>query len=1816
MGRLNAIRLTEAIKERLIDFSLSHNYLKDPDLQNLCRRFWESSPEQGGLASRIWVEGSIPHLSSNLSLADLVESGHFTAKLAAHLEKRKVFTKEMKLHWHQWQSIVHSVEQENPAIIVSAGTGAGKTESFLLPILNQLSKEERSENGGCRAIILYPMNALVNDQVERVYNWLKGQTKLTLCHFTSETPEDFRAARSQRLPKYENCRFSTRAQARGLEDEDGKETRRGPVPDILITNYSMLEYMLCRPQDSVLFGPDLRAVVLDEAHLYTSTLAAEITILLRRLYQKCGTTALNVSQYATSATIGSGAPEELLEFAGEIFSKPPDRVFVIQGRRSSSTLPASEPPRAEPRPSDLLENAWHDETIVMSTEGKEDLRKDAVSCDELEPLLEKLVSPERVAEARRQSEEFPARLLRVLCYSPIVSRLEELVRERREWPLEKLAEGIWNEHSREAYEATTLLLNLCASARTELKDPPLLPHRLHYLLRPPEGISLCCSPDCPESSVPDLGRAYPHRQERCLTCESLCLALYRCTVCGEALLGADVTAGRLRNPIKFEADRFYSLSGEPNCVINVKKGLESGIGAKGLDCSKCTQCPGCGSESTSFRPVNSPTNLVLSILAETMLAELPALATQHEGTNRFLPAEGRRLLAFSDSRSEAAKLGPRLRHQHEVQLVRAAIVKMFHEHAADPEAQDYYLDEINSLQKKLDSGRVPQSLRAAEESKLEELKAQLSAISAGGSVASWAETLKRQPQIYQLLDDDSGDYHTAENWNQNQWDANARKVKNQAVFLLGRELFRVPRRSLVSVETLGCVEVTFPGLNSVEIPTSWLGSIPDPQARRTLETIWPDLLASLLDTVRYDSAVTLGSEEMDQAWQDADNVPGKWLTKNAFVGKKAVQRRRRFVADVFAKAGISDPEDFVEDFLVATFDTLKERAVEFDTGIREELTENKLPWLETTLREATSGELVDSLRIVFPELGLRKPLKLYTSPVTGHVWCRSVLGLAPDPGGEDLTSTSPAELNETPVLGRYRRDFLSDSPVFKMALWAEEHSAQLSPQQARRRQELFKRGIRNLLSATTTLELGIDIGGLSGAFLSNVPPGLANYLQRAGRVGRRADGSSIVVTCARNRPYDREVFNRVGDFLRKPLKRPLVLLGRERISQRHFQAWLMGRFFEQLYSPDHHAGAMRAFGNMGVFTGRVLPPRWDHAGSARPKLGDPKLPLEGNLRTPDWWTDCPDYGLVVPFQRWLQEVKDRIEEYSPIFERIFYATPLQSSEWSDLVQIAAETFLAGVNQWEQDFDSLLESWHGAEKRAHANSIRYQLRALFDLTVIEAFADARFLPRYGFPIGVHKLRVVDVDQQGRTREEDQYRLERPGLLALREYVPGSQLLVGGKLITSHGLLKHWSGANLDNALGLRGGAAHCKNGHFFYWIGDKDVCPQCQEKPNGQSTRLLFPGHGFTTAAWDPPRRSSNVERIGAVSTNTTGFATRTRGVSLEKDDFSGIPGVRAVYKEDSDILVYNNGEHGKGFAICTKCGYADSERKEGDRLPTRFETHIPLHQSRGKPCWAEGEDPVLRYQNLAAREPTDLLLLDLSGFLGHDAQQESLIHTLAIAFHLAGAKLLELDSRELGHMITKVDNSYGIILYDNVPGGAGHVLELLELGSKWLDQTEQLLYVSSEHDNRCDTACLDCILTFDAQGAFVDVDRGLSRRRALEVVRSLRGAAQREKATPDPFEHLEQEFRDLAPFLPTSTELGYEFFSTAGRGEGQVELAWPEIEVCFALQHQDEGIAAAEARGWKIFEEHQADELKQFLVDRFEQADISSDAGGVALSVR
>lgn len=248
-------------------------------------------------------------------------------------------------------------------------------------------------------------------------------------------------------------------------------------------------------------------------------------------------------------------------------------------------------------------------------------------------------------------------------------------------------------------------------------------------------------------------------------------------------------------------------------------------------------------------------------------------------------------------------------------------------------------------------------------------------------------------------------------------------------------------------------------------------------------------------------------------------------------------------------------------------------------------------------------------------------------------------------------------------------------------------------------------------------------------------------------------------------------------------------------------------------------------------------------------------------------------------------------------------------------------------------------------------------------------------------------------------------------------------------------------------------------------------------------------HGFSSAAWDPPKISTDVERVGQTEQTTITFVQRD-GVDIEEQNhFGGIDGLRAFYREDGELLVYNTGEYQKGFAICLKCGYADSEKYLGDgkiKLPHSFEQHAPLTSTKEERfCWGNQETPgVLRNHALAARQTTDILLLDFSSCLYHLANNAPLLWTLAQALEISGSKLLELDSRELGTLVVPAGergSGLGAVLYDNVPGGAGHVRELLAIGRQWLEEARNVMFVNEQHNETCETACLDCLLTFDAQ---------------------------------------------------------------------------------------------------------------------------------------
>ncbi|MDZ7619525.1 MAG: helicase-related protein, partial [Patescibacteria group bacterium] len=860
-------------------------------------------------------------------------------------------------------------------------------------------------------------------------------------------------------------------------------------------------------------------------------------------------------------------------------------------------------------------------------------------------------------------------------------------------------------------------------------------------------------------------------------------------------------------------------------------------------------CPGCGEDQESFQPFESGGPLTLAIVAETLLAELPNYPAAH---NRWLPARGRRLLAFSDSRREAARLGPRLTRQHETQLVRAAIARALSESlAADQDTIDYLRQELERIETQLKTAST--NLEKGLKRELAEKRKQLETQEVGGSIRDWATSIGKTPLLAELLDAETAGRHFAGQtqpdgsvrpWSQREWEDNWNGAQKKITVLLGSE-FSTRSSRTISAETIGLAEVTYPGIDSLHIPDRIVGLLPNAAAQCALEGAWPDVLRSLCDTLRAEGIVELDADN-DVVFQTGGVPIGRWAAKHhtgwqlvRFVGSTPRHMRRRFVSAILEACSIGKAaaDEIAPRLLEVAFDQLLDRA----KAPGEPQRPDRLSWLERDERQTYDGGPIPAIRIAFSELGVRRPPSLFRCVKTHHVWPRSILGCAPEMGcNGTLQPVSEDQLDKDPRLGRLRQEY-HRSHVFSIGLWAEEHSAQLSPRENRRLQDLFKAGLRNVLSATTTLELGIDIGGLSAVLLSNVPPGKANYLQRAGRAGRRADGSAAVVTFARSRSFDREVFSRFGHYLDQPLRKPRVFLDRQRVVRRHLHAYLLGEFFRSRSEPGDRKGAMDAFGSMGTFCGKPVVPYWKDK-KDKPALGD-----------------APS-DLVAMFRKRLIELRDHGDAtVQAVVTELFAGSGLQQTlaHWPKLIDEVIDSLDGAIKDWNDDYDRLCNAWQAAvedDNKAQANAIYYQLKLLSELTVIEALADRQFLPRYGFPIGLQKLRVIKPDPENpkRIREEDQLRLERASMLAVAEYVPGSQILVGGKVITSHGLLKHWTGASLDRSLGLRGYFCQCENSHSFYGIASEpDRCPICDGEQDRFPQRLLFVKYGFTSAAWDP-----------------------------------------------------------------------------------------------------------------------------------------------------------------------------------------------------------------------------------------------------------------------------------------------------------------------------------------------------------------------------
>ena len=236
------------------------------------------------------------------------------------------WNEEYQPYKHQYESW-HKLLEDNKSICVTTGTGSGKTECFMLPVVKDIAEHRAAEGEGVQAIFLYPLNALAEDQRDRLNKILE--------QIDPEDKQTIRFAVYNRNTPENEGDVDQNAQQLSRELRSRSDIRQTP-PQILITNPTMLEYIMLRRKDRKILGNNLRWFVIDETHSFKGAAAAELAMLIKRVISACGFEDSEAIRFATSsATTGTGenAEQELKKFIADISWKRPEDIEIVTGRR-------------------------------------------------------------------------------------------------------------------------------------------------------------------------------------------------------------------------------------------------------------------------------------------------------------------------------------------------------------------------------------------------------------------------------------------------------------------------------------------------------------------------------------------------------------------------------------------------------------------------------------------------------------------------------------------------------------------------------------------------------------------------------------------------------------------------------------------------------------------------------------------------------------------------------------------------------------------------------------------------------------------------------------------------------------------------------------------------------------------------------------------------------------------------------------------------------------------------------------------------------------------------------------------------------------------------------------------------------------------------------------------------------------------------------------------------------------------------------------------------------------------------------------------
>lgn len=1571
---------------------------------------------------------ALPDFEKGLPLSKLVRSaGGFL-----HDALRNLPYPERPLHRHQEEALRRAV-LDHESFLTATGTGSGKTETFLYPIANDLLNDPDPQRPGVRALLVYPMNALANDQlyyrVAPLFGRYLQDHGITFGRYTGQVKAG--ATRDEEEDRIWNNPK--------LMDALGKPSRiprnwlltreemLADPPKVLITNYAMLEHMLLLPRNAGLFATNsLRFIVLDEIHTYYGAQATEVAFLLRKLKTRLATDK-GIQVFGTSASLSEaeGADEELKKFASDLLGEPVTR--VIRGKRlKHADLTAAGATFG------MSVQQWRALGMAMQEFVHLDRTEQTVDCWNRSVEFVDGLPPDVIIKDAPSDGPAAPQLVRVFGRSEEVGRVAQVLETGKVVLYQDLAQQVFAEYGLDpqaAQSALSAVIQAGMVARRGPTDFPLLPGRYHLAVNSIEGV--LALPDAGEEGWSKLrvGRSFADD-------DGHYFPMLTCRKCGQPFLegwkGSTHIHSRRPDSGENSAERIVFWLGKPiggtedeedepgeegaaddkkkagadRIFVRLKTGeVEAAADAVALypvhtetdefeRARYVKRCPACGGRAngadaevvTRMHPGNEALG---AVVAQRVLEALPASVIDHSDPR---PSFGRSLLTFSDNRQDAAFFAP-------------------------------YFERT--------SANV--ALRAAVRGVLAGTGSSMALTQLADRVFDHWQHDGGQP----LLLDAAGEIRT-----------DRQDVGKLLLGSLGFE-FCTPAGRRNSLESLGVAYVTYDEnrLKSLyqQVKAYWPKELPD-----DAESVVA-LCHIFLETIRRERALeSLSGLAMKDAslWGDYD----KHRTFDIASGDNGVE---------FKWLPSASRDNRRTWYLEKQLDVPREVALDFLRKFWESVTRPPT----TILKKCAPGFGMDG-SLIRVKSGLSQPL--YQCRSCG-LFQRHVLRdkcTAFKCEGEVLRLTAE-ERSRLQAENHYLASYEESN---HLTLRAREHTASLSTALREEIERDFSERRLNLLSCTTTMEMGVDLGDLEAVVNLNVPPGIANYQQRTGRAGRRAQAAPFCVTVARSTNYDQVVYRDLKAYLTSSPTTPFINLGNQELFVRHQLSVVLSHLLRHALSKqDINAPSLKhLFGDVlhekakVAFYDRLY--AWMEGQDGQRALAEAemlgeKLPADLHMMASKGL--YLKAAVVERLKEFAEDVAQRCQSY--------VAKKVASAEADDMKKAA---------YWKD-----------------------QLEKYMDQYLVNELSRRGLIPTYSFPVHSLTLEVQDGSTYNRFRKEADVALNRDASLGISEYAPGAQVVANGRIWESAGL------ASYPKAFMPTRWYAACPE-CFHVDVGDTaqdlpDGCTNCGFSDVARRKRMFLEPKGFVTSVADNKGKDPGTSRRRVRAADEARLIAAPRPEQFESTEvpFLQTALLLARGSEENDLkgslFVANRGAYGEGYYRCNFCNFcspairakkATASKKAGGAAAAakKFVHNDP---SSGAKC----KQDVLPKMGVdfAHMFNTDVRLLRFLAPLPESTEtdastrhfQEQVARTVAEACRLAASDLLHLHPGELRstyRLYTNAGNVLEVVLYDGVPGGAGYSarLGMPQFSFPALMATARKRLECSAG---CDSACRACLCDYGNQ---------------------------------------------------------------------------------------------------------------------------------------